>query len=74
MVANIITPQVAQQSAGFVMSDLGMSYLGRERVDSVHVAPTTAAFEGTAVCVDRHINDVAVKGAFPGTSAWSPPV
>ena len=31
--------------------------------------------QGTAVCGYRHLTDaVAVKGAFPGTSAWSPPI
>jgi hypothetical protein len=35
-----------------------------------------ATFEGTAVCGYRHIADAVavVKGAFPGTSAWSPPI
>jgi hypothetical protein len=33
------------------------------------------AVEGTAVCTySRDIDAVAVKGAFPGTSAWSPPI
>ncbi|MBA2463651.1 MAG: hypothetical protein H0V42_01570 [Nocardioidaceae bacterium] len=80
MFTNIVTPQAAQQSAGF-----GMPGLGRDRVASVRVLPTTgvvsaaiagstATFEGTVACGYRHINDVAVKGAFPGASAWSPPV
>ncbi|HJR50222.1 MAG TPA: hypothetical protein VJ794_03895 [Gemmatimonadales bacterium] len=61
----------------------------RDRVASVRVLPTGAAaaataglrgtvtgIEGTTVCGYDHITDaVAVlKGAFPGTSAWSPPI
>ncbi len=31
--------------------------------------------DATPVCGYRHITDVAVlEGAFPGTSAWSPPI
>jgi len=32
--------------------------------------------QGTAVCGYRHLTDAVavVKGAFPGTSAWSPPI
>ena len=62
----------------------------RERVASVHVLPMTTGvvslpaagaiapvtgIQGTAVCGYRLTTDaVAVKGAFPGTSAWSPPI
>jgi hypothetical protein len=39
------------------------------------IAPVTG-IQGTAVCGYRLTTDaaVAVKGAFPGTSAWSPPI
>jgi hypothetical protein len=73
------------QAAGFTMPAAV-----RERVASVRVLPATGAvagvfagsglretaIQGTSVCGYRHITDaVAVlKGAFPGTSAWSPPI
>jgi hypothetical protein len=39
------------------------------------IAPVTG-IQGTAVCGYRLTTDAAVvvKGAFPGTSAWSPPI
>ena len=61
----------------------------RDRVASVRALPmttgvvslpagavvTATGIQGTAVCGYRHATDVvAVKGAFPGTSAWSPPI
>lgn len=32
------------------------------------------AIQGTTVSGYRHLTDAVVKGAFPGTSAWSPPI
>ncbi len=83
MIKNLMTPQAAQLSPA-----VGMPDLGRDRVSPVRVlampgivsafaagsSSTTAAVEGNAVCAYRHINDLVAKGAFPGVSAWSPPV
>jgi hypothetical protein len=42
-------------------------------VDHVASADTSALSQDVAI--DRPaMTDVAVKGAFPGTSAWSPPI
>ena len=62
----------------------------RDRVASVRALPISTGVvslpaagaiasvtgnQGTAVCGYRLTTDaVAVKGAFPGTSAWSPPI
>lgn len=39
-------------------------------------APVVTTDQDTVVCGYRHISDVVfvLKGAFPGTSAWSPPI
>jgi hypothetical protein len=38
--------------------------------------PVVTTVPGTVVCGYRHIADdvLVLKGAFPGTSAWSPPI
>ena len=42
---------------------------------AIVTAADVQGFQGTAVCGYRRLTDaVAVKGAFPGTSAWSPPI
>ena len=42
---------------------------------SAAAADRKGGFDGTTVCGYSHITTVAVrKGAFPGTSAWSPPI
>ncbi len=63
-----------------------MPMISRDRVMSVRALPVTTGvvalaagtqrIEGTRVCADSHTADVVavVKGAFPGTSAWSPPI
>ncbi len=79
MFTNTMTSQAIAPSAGF-----GMSVIVRDRDAFLRALPTTtvadwaagfdgtAVLEGTGVCAYRHIS--AVKGAFPGTSAWSPPI
>jgi hypothetical protein len=63
---------------------ISMPTISRDRVLSVRALPVTTGVvsraagmqrvEGTRVCGYAHVDDVAVvKGAFPGTSAWSPP-
>ena len=67
----------------------GMPMSPRDRVASVRVLPVSTGvlslaaggaiapvtgIQGTAVCGYRLTDAVAVKGAFPGTSAWSPPI
>jgi hypothetical protein len=48
----------------------GMPASGRVRVSALQTS-----VDATPVCGYRHIAvDAAVKGAFPGTSAWSPPI
>jgi hypothetical protein len=48
----------------------GMPASGRVRVSTFQTS-----VDATPVCGYRHIAvDAAVKGAFPGTSAWSPPI
>ena len=63
-----------------------MPMISRDRAVSVRALPVTTGVvslaagmqraEGTRVCAYTHlVDDVAfVKGAFPGTSAWSPPI
>ncbi|MGA9747725.1 MAG: hypothetical protein WBQ50_09770 [Nocardioides sp.] len=76
------TTMTISQNAG-----LAMSMTTRERVASVRALPVISGVVclpaagavmglwGTAVCGYTHDADVAVvKGAFPGTSAWSPPI
>ena len=65
---------------------ISMPTISRDRVLSVRALPVTTGVvslaagmqrvEGTRVCGYAHlVDDVAVvKGAFPGTSAWSPPI
>ena len=68
-------------------ASFGMPMSGNARVAIVRALPTTGLalataagwkrgrVDATPVCGYRHITGVvAVKGAFPGTSAWSPPV
>ncbi len=68
-------------TAGFAMP-----MISRERVASVHALSLTTGVvslpavdagdlrvQGTAVCGYRTLGDAVVTGAFPGTSAWSPP-
>lgn len=44
-------------------------------MSAVTVAPSAALFDGTRVCTDVFVWDIAVTtGSFPGTSAWSPPI
>lgn len=73
-----------------VSTHMSTQELTRDRVASVRVLPVSTGVvslpaagaiapvtgvEGTAVCGYRLTTDaVAVKGAFPGTSAWSPPI
>ena len=70
------------QSAG-----ISMPTISRDRAMSVRVLPVTTGVvclaagnervQGTGVCgyAGHRADDVAVlKGAFPGTSAWSPPI
>ncbi len=53
------------QPAGF-----GMPISGRVRQSAF-----LTAVDATAVCGYRNLAvDATVKGAFPGTSAWSPPI
>jgi len=79
MITSDMTSQAIEQSSAF-----GMPALGRGRV-SVRAVPMTTgdvwavdapktALEGTAVCGYSHITAAVVNGAFPGTSAWSPPI
>ncbi|QNN51772.1 hypothetical protein [Nocardioides mesophilus] len=82
MLTNLMT-QAVQPNAG-----LALPVVDRDRAASVRALPLmsgvafAAAFagtvdeQGTAVCTYAHIAAVAVavKGAFPGTSAWSPPI
>jgi hypothetical protein len=70
------------------LADFGMPVSARVRVVSVRALPMTtgvvsavaagskAVFvDATPVCGYRQITDGAVlEGAFPGTSAWSPPI
>jgi hypothetical protein len=81
----INTTMQISQPAGF-----GMPMSPRDRVASVRVLPVSTGvvclptvgaiapatgIQGTAVRGYRlAIDAVAVKGAFPGTSAWSPPI
>ena len=70
---------MTRQAAGF-----GMPVITRDRDAFLRALPTMTAavpaagrdgwavLEGTDVCVYAHVS--AVKGAFPGTSAWSPPI
>ena len=82
------TTMTVSQPAGFGMPT-STQELMRDRVASVRALPMTTGvvslpagvvvpatgIQGTAVCGYRHATDVvAVKGAFPGTSAWSPPI
>ena len=63
---------------------ISMPTISRDRVLSVRALPVTTGVvslaagmqrvEGTRVCGYAHIDDAVVKGAFPGTSAWSPPI
>jgi len=73
------------QQAGFAMPTFGSVLVAAVRalpvIDaqggvSAVTAERTRAFDATTVCGYRHIaTGVAVlKGAFPGTSAWSPPI
>ena len=41
---------------------------------AIVLAGADQGIQGTTVCGYRHVTDVVVKGAFPGTSAWSPPI
>ncbi|MGH3333497.1 MAG: hypothetical protein ACRDPJ_19540 [Nocardioidaceae bacterium] len=69
------------QQAGFAMPVSGIAPVAATRalpaMGGVSViAAGSKRFEATtAVCGYRHITDVVVlTGAFPGTSAWSPPI
>ena len=66
-------------------ADFGMPSSGRVRVADLRGLPVTTGVDiETSVhtcaliqdlAVDRSaMTDAAVKGAFPGTSAWSPPI
>ena len=65
-------------------AELAMPVSGSGLVAAVRALPMGAAsaadskrrfLDITPVCGYSHITDVAVlKGAFPGTSAWSPPI
>jgi hypothetical protein len=68
-------------------ADFGMPMTGTALVASVRALPSTGVrgaatagskrdfVDATPVCGYRAITDVAVfKGAFPGTSVWSPPI
>lgn len=58
-------------------ADLGMPVSGRVRVAALRRLPMTTGVVSAAAeqkCALIGMTDVAVKGAFPGTSAWSPPI
>lgn len=76
------TTMTISQSAGTTMP-----MIARDRVASVRVLPVITGvvcrpaageqgIQGTAVRSYRHLTDAVavVKGVFPGTSAWSPPI
>jgi hypothetical protein len=72
------TPTTDTWQAGF-----GMPSSGRVRVADLRRLPVTTGVDFvTSAHNCAHISDVAVsamtdaavKGAFPGTSAWSPPI
>ena len=82
------TPMTTSRPAAFGMPASALEIM-RDRVASVRALPATqgvvslpagsvraTGVQGTTVCGYSHITDlaVAVKGAFPGTSAWSPPI
>jgi hypothetical protein len=69
------------------LADFGMPVSGRGRIASVRALPMTSVVSAVAagsksalvsampVCRYSRTTDVAVlTGAFPGTSAWSPPI
>jgi hypothetical protein len=65
-------------------ADFGMPSVGRVRVAALRGLPVTTgvnrwvAVHTCALSLDiadwSAMADAAVKGAFPGTSAWSPPI
>jgi hypothetical protein len=82
---NTMTTTVTMSQA----TGLAMPASVRDRVAFVHAIPTGAAaaataglctpatgIQGTRVSGYRLVSDVVAvrKGAFPGTSAWSPPI
>lgn len=82
------TTMTTSRPAAFGMPMSALELM-RDRVASVRLLPATQGVvsvpagavratgdQGTPVCGYSHITDlaVAVKGAFPGTSAWSPPI
>jgi len=83
MINTMTTTVTMSQAAGFAMPASVRDRIASVRVPSTGVVggvtagsrTVEASIQGTAVCGYGHINDaVAVlKGAFPGTSAWSPP-
>ncbi len=57
---------------------LGMPMSGGASTN-LSLGASATAVDATAVCGYRHgwtdvVADATVKGAFPGTSAWSPPI
>ncbi len=58
-------------------ADFGMPVSGRVRVAALRRLPMTTGVVSWAAqqkCALFGMTDVSDKGAFPGTSAWSPPI
>ncbi|HET6624759.1 MAG TPA: hypothetical protein VFG63_00080 [Nocardioidaceae bacterium] len=74
------TNMTLSQQAGFAMPVCGSGLVAAVRALPMGVSPAAAdrkrsSIDATTVSGYGHVTDVAVlKGAFPGTSAWSPPI
>ena len=69
------------QQADFAMPISGNGFVAAVRALPMGAVPAAAAgskrrlLDTTTVCDYRHVTDVAVlNNAFPGASAWSPPI